>query len=115
MKKGTEKTVMKQPSASRHPSFCGFHVSNSPQALPSGRLLFSERVDWVILKLGGKKWEVKLNRRGGKWRYTKFSASWNKFAEENSLELGDECTFELLKMDHVLVFNVTVVHGLMCL
>ncbi|CAN0898147.1 B3 domain-containing protein Os06g0112300 [Linum grandiflorum] len=68
-----------------------------------------ESDDSVILKMGNKTWNVKLNRQGGKFRYPKLSAGWFQFARDNSLRVGDTCVFQLLQKVPVLVFEVAIV------
>ncbi|CAN1138681.1 Putative B3 domain-containing protein Os03g0621600 [Linum perenne] len=67
--------------------------------------------DLVILKIGNKTWNAKLNRQGGKFRYPKLSSGWIQFARDNAIKVGDKCVFQLLKRIPVLVFKVVIIRA----
>ncbi|CAN1778741.1 B3 domain-containing transcription factor VRN1 [Linum perenne] len=71
----------------------------------------TESDDRVILKIGNRTWDAKLNRQGTKVRYPKFSSGWVQFARDNSLKVGDKCVFQMIKRVPVLVFEVVIVRA----
>ncbi|XP_043805911.1 B3 domain-containing transcription factor VRN1-like isoform X3 [Manihot esculenta] len=58
----------------------------------------------LTLQFGDRLWPVKLIRYS-KWNVVRFCSGWSVFARENSLEMGDVCIFELIKID---VLNVYI-------
>ncbi|CAN0840965.1 Putative B3 domain-containing protein Os03g0621600 [Linum grandiflorum] len=121
VRRGKEKIVAGHNSSSRQHDKLPFFVATMSatyiklyQAHIPGKFskkYIGESDDCVILKMGLKTWDVKLNRHGGKIRYLKLSSGWKQFARDNSLRVGDKCVFQLLEKLHTLVFEVSIVRS----
>lgn len=64
----------------------------------------------TILKYRGKSWGMTYNGQNKTKQFD--SVSWEKFAEDNYLKLGDACVFELMKnSEEEIVFKVQILRG----
>ncbi|XP_021755501.1 B3 domain-containing protein Os06g0112300-like [Chenopodium quinoa] len=65
----------------------------------------------VILTRGGNSWETTYFGENAP-SYKRFDSRWRVFAEDNNLEVGDVCVFELMEQsDTLLKFKVQVLRG----
>ncbi|CAN1176350.1 B3 domain-containing protein At3g18960 [Linum perenne] len=71
---------------------------------------FKEKRREVILQVpDGKVWSVEYSvKEFGSREKATFSKSWNPFAQDNSLKVGDVCAFELVKDGTEPKFNVVI-------
>lgn len=64
----------------------------------------------VILKVGRRSWPV-YSYLNVKWKRCAFGAGWARFAQDNKLNVGDVCVFELInparKLFNVFMFRAT--------
>ncbi|KAL3513056.1 hypothetical protein ACH5RR_025773 [Cinchona calisaya] len=58
----------------------------------------------AILRSGDKQWEMSIIKSGCKYQLYK---GWASFVKENSLQKGDECTFQLIDNKDDIVLKVT--------
>lgn len=62
----------------------------------------------ICLQRLGKRWEVHF---GGSPEVKRFASGWRKFVQENDLEVGDICIFELLKIYEMCTMEVHIIHA----
>lgn len=58
----------------------------------------------ATLQVGNKQWNVTLKQYDG---YVRFSAGWSTFRDDNGLEDGDTCLFEMVSKINC-VFKVSI-------
>ncbi|GAB2291290.1 hypothetical protein Dimus_025549 [Dionaea muscipula] len=51
----------------------------------------------VIVTTNGRSWEMTYDGQGPQRSHKKFMAGWKAFVEDNRIELGDACVFEILE------------------
>ncbi|KAM7529088.1 hypothetical protein LguiB_032498 [Lonicera macranthoides] len=99
---------------SKHPFFQivlgPTYVSNGFVNIPSyfRKSYMIKRWTTARLRHSNKGWLVTLKGYGS--RGFRFSAGWKKFVKENGLQVGDACSFELIKKDKY-VFKVSIARG----
>lgn len=85
------------------------------QSIPSGfaKRHLNKKLDDIILWLSdGRRWSVryKFNRRA----VCQFGGGWKEFVRDNNLDIGDVCSFELIKgikiSFQVVIFRATEEH-----